>query len=165
MGTSGEEFEVVDEAGRVLGRAPRGTCHGDPSLIHRAVHVFVFDDEGRVLLQMRCAAKDIQPGKWDTSAGGHYLWRTDVECELVRTYRIRHAGPFTRQKSEIDQLGFFTKEELGALVGTVCLPPTSSTSLGGSADRPLGRQMGSRSGARSAYHRLGEHWSSRRHAR
>ncbi|HBA85205.1 MAG TPA: NTP pyrophosphohydrolase [Verrucomicrobia bacterium] len=66
-----ELFEIVDESGRVLGTAPRKRCHGDPSLMHQSVHVFVFDRLGRLFLQKRSLSKDIQPGKWDTSVGGH----------------------------------------------------------------------------------------------
>ncbi|TYO99689.1 isopentenyl-diphosphate delta-isomerase type 1 [Geothermobacter ehrlichii] len=67
----GELFDIVDEHDRVIGQAPRSRCHGDPSLIHRVAHVLVFNSEGRLLLQKRSAGKDIQPGKWDTSVGGH----------------------------------------------------------------------------------------------
>lgn len=149
-----EEFELVDESGAVVGRAPREACHGDPSLVHRAVHVFVFDGVGRILVQKRSADKDIQPGKWDTSVGGHlaigesyedaavreveeelglairprdlahrhdYLWRSEVETELVRTYRIAHEGPFAPQQSEIDEVRFFSRDELSRLVGTGAL--------------------------------------------
>ena len=66
-----ELFEIVDEKGEVTGTAPRSRCHGDPSLVHRAAHVLVFNSEGNLLLQLRSKDKDIQPGKWDTSVGGH----------------------------------------------------------------------------------------------
>jgi len=66
-----EYFEIVDEDGEVIGTAPRSECHGNPALVHRAVHVLVFNGEGRLLLQLRSMDKDIQPGKWDTSVGGH----------------------------------------------------------------------------------------------
>jgi isopentenyldiphosphate isomerase len=66
-----EIFDVVDESGRVIGQAPRSRCHGDPSLIHPSVHVLVFSPDGRLFLQKRSMTKDTQPGKWDTSVGGH----------------------------------------------------------------------------------------------
>ena len=68
---SEELFEIVDESGRVIGLAPRSRCHGDPSLAHRSVHVFVFNARGDIYLQKRSSHKDVQPGKWDTSVGGH----------------------------------------------------------------------------------------------
>jgi isopentenyldiphosphate isomerase len=68
----GEELlEVVDENGNVLRIASRSELHADPSLIHRVVHVLLFDSGGKLLLQKRSLTKDIAPGKWDTSVGGH----------------------------------------------------------------------------------------------
>ena len=66
-----EFFEIVNESGEVIGTAPRSECHGDPSLVHRAAHVLVINTAGQILLQLRARTKDIQPGRWDTSVGGH----------------------------------------------------------------------------------------------
>ncbi len=66
-----EYFTVVDENDEVIGRATRSECHTNPSLIHRVAHVLVFTSAGELILQKRAADKDIQPGKWDTSVGGH----------------------------------------------------------------------------------------------
>jgi isopentenyl-diphosphate delta-isomerase type 1 len=66
-----EIFDIVSEDDEVIGQAPRRMCHGNPALIHRAVHVLVFNPAGELLLQQRSPHKDIQPGKWDTSVGGH----------------------------------------------------------------------------------------------
>jgi isopentenyldiphosphate isomerase len=66
-----EQFEIVDDADRVIGTAWRHECHGNPALAHRTAHVVVRSGDGRVLLQKRSAAKDIQPGRWDTAVGGH----------------------------------------------------------------------------------------------
>lgn len=66
-----ELFDIVDRLGRVIGQAPRAECHRNPALIHQSVHVAVFDRQGRLFLQKRSDQKDVQPGKWDTSVGGH----------------------------------------------------------------------------------------------
>jgi isopentenyl-diphosphate delta-isomerase type 1 len=66
-----ELFDIVDENDNVIGTARRDECHGNPALVHRAVHVLVVNANGDMLLQERSALKDIQPGKWDTSVGGH----------------------------------------------------------------------------------------------
>ncbi|MCI0468471.1 MAG: NUDIX domain-containing protein, partial [Nitrospirae bacterium] len=58
--------------------APRRACHGNPRHIHRAAHVLVFNSSGQLLLQKRSQAKDIKPGKWDTSElKGHrmIIWK------------------------------------------------------------------------------------------
>ena len=72
MAEPGDEiFDLVDEIGQKVGQATRRECHSNPALMHQAVHVLVFDDEGRLFLQKRSRKKDIQPGRWDTSVGGH----------------------------------------------------------------------------------------------
>ena len=82
---SSELFDIVDENGNVIGCEPRWKCHGDPSLIHRTAHVFVFHPDGRhILLQLRRKDKDIQPGKWDTSVGGHQDLGEDYETAARR---------------------------------------------------------------------------------
>jgi isopentenyldiphosphate isomerase len=71
MADTEEIFEVVDISGKIVGTAARSELHGNPSLIHRVVHVLVFDQDNRLLLQKRSMTKDAAPGKWDTSVGGH----------------------------------------------------------------------------------------------
>lgn len=66
-----EVFDLVDREDRVIGRVTRGEVHGNPALIHRVAHVLVFNAAGEIYLQKRKDDKDVQPGKWDTSVGGH----------------------------------------------------------------------------------------------
>jgi len=66
-----ECFEVVDKKGNIIGKASRKECHRDPNLIHRVAHVLVFNSKKELFLQKRSKKKDIQPGRWDTSVGGH----------------------------------------------------------------------------------------------
>ncbi|MFP4063213.1 MAG: NUDIX hydrolase, partial [Halochromatium sp.] len=65
-----EQFEIVDGDGRPAGLAPRSRAHAE-GLWHRAVHVWLFDDAGRVLLQRRGPDKDVNPDRWDVSCGEH----------------------------------------------------------------------------------------------
>jgi len=66
-----EMLDLVDESGRVVGKATRDECHSSISLAHRAVHIFVRNSAGAIFLQKRALTKRIQPGRWDTSVGGH----------------------------------------------------------------------------------------------
>ena len=63
-------FDVVNERDEVIGRAPRKEVHAK-GLMHRAVHVLVFNGKGQIFLQKRSLKKDREPGKWDSSAAGH----------------------------------------------------------------------------------------------
>ena len=66
-----EYLEIVNEEGETIGHAQRSEIHGNPSLVHKVVHVLVFNKKGELLLQKRSQNKDVAPGKWDTSVGGH----------------------------------------------------------------------------------------------
>jgi isopentenyldiphosphate isomerase len=69
---SEEWFPVVDEQGNTTGEALRSVCHnGTSRLLHPVVHLHLFNSAGELFLQKRAITKDIQPGKWDTSVGGH----------------------------------------------------------------------------------------------
>ena len=63
-------FDIVDGDDRVIGRAPRREVHAR-RLNHRATHILVHDEAGRVFLQRRSLAKDTFPGCWDSSCSGH----------------------------------------------------------------------------------------------
>jgi mutator protein MutT len=104
-----ELLEVVNEHGEILRTLPRSVIHGDPSLMHRVVHVLVFNDRGELLLQKRSMSKDVAPGKWDTSVGGHVdagetineALRREMEEELGITacgpeflYTYIHSNPY-----------------------------------------------------------------------
>lgn len=71
MNCDAEMFETWDENGRYTGLFPRTVCHGNNSLAHRSVHLLVFTGGGELVLQKRSATKDLYPGCWDTSVGGH----------------------------------------------------------------------------------------------
>ena len=154
MKKSEEIFDIVDEKGKVIGTAARSQVHGNPTLIHRSIHILVFNSEGQLFLQKRAENKDIQPGKWDTSVGGHvdsgedvltaarreareelgieldslellysYLWRTEVETELVTTYRALHDGPIVTDPAEISTGSFWSFEDIENKIGSGVFTP------------------------------------------
>lgn len=149
-----EYLEIVDADDQVIGLALRSECHGNPQLIHRVAHVLVFDRQGRLLLQKRSMNKDVQPGKWDTSVGGHldpgetyaeasaremfeelgitnlpltflhaYQMRCDFESENVVTFTTCHDGPFPFSAVEIDEVRFWTPQEIDAALSSGILTP------------------------------------------
>lgn len=65
-----ELFDVVNEQDEVVGQASRREVH-EGNLLHRAVHILVFNKHRDCLLQKRSLLKDRQPGLWDSSAAGH----------------------------------------------------------------------------------------------
>jgi isopentenyl-diphosphate delta-isomerase type 1 len=156
-----ELFEIVDERGEVIGTAPRSECHGNPALVHRAAHVLVFNSEGGLLLQLRSMDKDIQPGKWDTSVGGHlavgetyeqaaaremgeelgitgvelkYLYdyplRNEVESENIRSFMVVYDGPVTHQPEEIDDVRYWSVEDIKKNMGSGIFTPNFEQEFG-----------------------------------
>ncbi|MFN2508533.1 MAG: 16S rRNA (adenine(1518)-N(6)/adenine(1519)-N(6))-dimethyltransferase RsmA [Chthoniobacterales bacterium] len=143
-GTTGESpgqerFTVVDAEDRVVGEAPRVTVHGN-NLLHRAVHILLFNDVGELFLQKRSRLKDRHPCVWDSSAAGHVNAGEDYDetaareleeelgvsaalervaklpasertgQEFIWLYRGQHNGPFRLAPSEIEYGDFFPPE-------------------------------------------------------
>jgi isopentenyldiphosphate isomerase len=80
-----EIFPIVDAEGNTIGQAPRSTCHdGKSMLLHPVVHLHYYNSSGKLFLQKRALTKDIQPGKWDTSVGGHVALEETIEAALIR---------------------------------------------------------------------------------
>jgi 16S rRNA (adenine1518-N6/adenine1519-N6)-dimethyltransferase len=134
-----EEFAVVDEFDRVSGSAPRAEVHGN-NLRHRAVHIFLFNGAGELLLQKRSRWKDRHPNVWDSSAAGHVGAGEEYNAtaarelreelgvtaeleliaklpaseqtgqEFIQLYSGRHDGPFEPAREEIDLVEFFAPE-------------------------------------------------------
>ncbi len=70
MNPDNEIYDLVDIDDRVIGQATRKKIHQN-NLLHRSVHVFVFNPQGDLYLQKRALSKDENPGFWDTSCAGH----------------------------------------------------------------------------------------------
>jgi isopentenyldiphosphate isomerase len=83
---SEEIFDVVNGRDEVIGRAPRAEVHAR-GLLHRAVHVLVFNARGEVFLQKRSLKKDRQPGVWDSSSSGHVDSGETYDQTAVRELR------------------------------------------------------------------------------
>jgi len=143
-----EYIDIVDINGNKIRTAPRSEAHGNPALIHKVVHVLVFNRAGKLLLQKRSMSKDVAPGRWDTSVGGHvnsdeslidasaremeeelginckeveflysYIHSNSYETELVFTHRCLHEGPFNFNKDEIDDVRFWSIDEIQNAIG------------------------------------------------
>jgi isopentenyl-diphosphate delta-isomerase len=65
-----ERLILVDENNRARGFGEKTPVHR-AGLLHRAFSIFIVDDEGRILLQRRSAAKYHSGGLWANSCCGH----------------------------------------------------------------------------------------------
>ena len=78
-----EIFDVVNERDEVIDQVPRPEVHRR-GLLHRAVHILVFNPKGEVFLQKRSASKDTHPQTWDSSTSGHVDSGEDYDTAAVR---------------------------------------------------------------------------------
>lgn len=141
-----EVFDLIDKNDQVIGQATRGECHRDKSLIHRCIGVFIFNEQGELYLQKRSMTKDLHPGVWALSVGGHpkkgqtyekgakeemkeelgieapfekigkYCYQGETETEMFVVYKATHNGPFKLNPEEIEKGKFFDLDDLSRKV-------------------------------------------------
>lgn len=80
---SEELFDVVDEEDRVVEQLARSVVHRK-SLRHRAVHVFLFQEDGCLLIHKRADTKEEFPSVWTSSCSGHVSAGEDYDATAVR---------------------------------------------------------------------------------
>ncbi len=81
--SSDELFDVCDAEDNVIGQATRGEVHAR-GLLHRAVHIFVFNFSGELLIQRRSVHKDEFPLCYTSSASGHLDAGETYDAAAVR---------------------------------------------------------------------------------
>jgi isopentenyldiphosphate isomerase len=154
-----EWLPIVNEEGKVCGRAPRSMFHNNTKWLHPVVHLHVITPNG-LLLQKRPMSKTVQPGKWDTAVGGHvsageslekalqreaaeeiglkafearmlkqYLWESDIERELVFMFVSTTQGPFEAGFPEVEQLKEWSPSQLAETIGSGAFTPNLEKEL------------------------------------
>lgn len=105
---------LVDEADREIGTLAKTECHLGAGTLHRAFSVFLFDADGKVLIQERAAGKMLWPGFWSNSCCSHprpgesteaaaqrrVREELHVECRLGFLYKFRYQAAFGSVGSE-----------------------------------------------------------------
>jgi len=86
-----EQVILVDEQDRELGASDKLRAHVEGAL-HRAFSVFVFDHEGRLLLQRRAREKYHSGGLWSNTCCGHP--RPGEETAAAAHRRLREEMSF-----------------------------------------------------------------------
>ncbi|MCI3934163.1 isopentenyl-diphosphate Delta-isomerase [Streptomyces sp. AN091965] len=87
-------LELVDEDGRTIGTAEKLAAHQAPGRLHRAFSVFLFDEQGRLLLQQRALGKYHSPGVWSNTCCGHpYPGEAPFAAAARRTFEELGVSP------------------------------------------------------------------------
>ena len=116
-----EELILVDDNDNPIGTASREDCHKGMGKRHRAFVVFLFDKNGRVLLQFRNESK-LGGNKWDVTATSHvrngetYETAADrcLKHELGMSVPLKKIGAYTYTEH---YEGFSENEYCAVLVG------------------------------------------------
>lgn len=109
-----ERLILVDEADNEIGFSSKAICHDGAGQLHRAFSVFLFDEEGRLLLQQRGQSKRLWPGFWSNSCCSHpregetmdyatarrLKEELGIEVELEFIYRFSYTASFGEAGSE-----------------------------------------------------------------
>ncbi|WP_424211003.1 isopentenyl-diphosphate Delta-isomerase [Streptomyces sp. BI20] len=87
-------LELVDESGTTIGTAEKLAAHQAPGQLHRAFSVFLFDEQGRMLLQQRALGKYHSPGVWSNTCCGHpYPGESPFAAAARRTHEELGLSP------------------------------------------------------------------------
>lgn len=142
----GELCDVVDLEDRVTHSMLRTEVHVN-NLVHRAVHLWIFNRRGELFLQKRSPWKINHPDLWCSSAAGHVdsgetyeqaghrEMREEIgaDCPLVKFWKTGaseetgfefveylvgiHDGPFIFAPGEVETGAFFTVDQIRRWVG------------------------------------------------
>ena len=74
-----EEFlEVYSPEGTKTGQKKSKSEIHRKGLFHSTVHVWIFTEEGNILIQKRSKKKELNPGVWDVSVAGHIKFNENI---------------------------------------------------------------------------------------
>ena len=114
VSSESEELILVDRDDNETGFLSKADCHDGDGVLHRAFSLFLFNDEGGLLLQQRSDSKRLWPGYWSNSICSHprrgesmevatqrrLLDELNIEAELEFVYKFDYQASFGEQGSE-----------------------------------------------------------------
>ena len=109
-----EELILVNDRDEAIGSMSKGDAHDGDGVLHRAFSLFLFDSEGRLLLQRRSAEKRLWPMYWSNSCCSHPRFGETMEvatsrrlaqelgisAQLEFVYKFMYQARFSRDGSE-----------------------------------------------------------------
>lgn len=114
VSSEAEELILVDADDRQTGFMSKAQCHDGEGVMHRAFSVFLFNEDGHLLLQQRSASKRLWPGFWSNTCCSHprrgesmqiatdrrLLDELNVEATLEFVYKFDYQAQFDASGSE-----------------------------------------------------------------
>ena len=123
---------LVDTDDAEIGTLSKAECHDGAGVLHRAFSVFLFDEQGRLLLQQRAAGKRLWPLYWsntccshprlgekiDEAAGRRLYDELHTRAEIEFVYKFVYQAAFGALGSEHELCHVF--------LGTLGEPPVAN---------------------------------------
>jgi len=87
VSSEAEELILVDKDDNETGFLSKAACHDGDGVLHRAFSLFLFNDDGELLLQQRGKSKRLWPGYWSNSCCSHP--RRGESMQVATSRRLR----------------------------------------------------------------------------
>jgi isopentenyl-diphosphate delta-isomerase len=129
VSSESEDLILVDADDNETGFLPKAQAHNGQGTLHRAFSVFLFNEEGALLLQQRGTTKRLWPGYWSNSCCSHprrgesmqtatrrrLRDELNVDAELNYVYKFSYQAEFGELGSEHELCHVY----LGSISGDV----------------------------------------------
>lgn len=114
VSSEAEELILVDADDQEAGFMSKARCHDGEGVMHRAFSVFLFTDDGKLLLQQRSESKRLWPGFWSNTCCSHprrgesmrvaterrLFDELNIEAVLEFVYKFSYQAQFDANGSE-----------------------------------------------------------------
>jgi isopentenyl-diphosphate delta-isomerase len=114
-----EYLILVDNNDKQIGTEEKVKCHLPNGKLHRAFTIFLFNQEGKLLLTQRSMSKMLWPGDWDGTVASHprqsenYVSSAErrlpeelgITCKLEYLYKFEYHVPYKDIGSENEICG------------------------------------------------------------
>ena len=84
VSSENEELILVDSQDKGIGYRSKADCHDGDGIMHRAFSLFLFSENGKLLLQQRGAQKRLWPGFWSNSCCSHPRRGETMQIAIMR---------------------------------------------------------------------------------
>jgi isopentenyl-diphosphate delta-isomerase len=93
VSSEGERLILVDRDDNQTGLMSKAECHDEEGVLHRAFSIFLFNEQGELLLQQRARGKRLWPLYWSNSCCSHPREGEDVaDAAQRRLHDELHTG-------------------------------------------------------------------------
>ena len=113
VSSESEELILVDDNDREIGNISKAAAHDGEGVLHRAFSLFLFNDDGELLLQQRAPGKRLWGGYWSNSCCSHP--RVGESMQVATARRLRDELNF---ETELEHVYWFCYQASFGSVGS-----------------------------------------------